>query len=313
MTSTQKENMKIVIVGHVDHGKSTLIGRLFHDTGSLPEGKFEKIKNDCQKRGMEFEWSFLTDALQSERNQGVTIDSSQIFFKTAKRNYVIIDAPGHQEFLKNMITGATASEAAILMIDANEGIKENSKKHGYLLSLLGIKQVIVAINKIDLIGFNEAKFNQIKDEYLQYLKNLGIVPQQVIPISARDGDFIATKSTNFSWYQGPTILEALDLFQKQDETEKLPLRFVVQDVYKFDERRIIAGRVETGQIAVGDKIIFSPSNKEAVVKSIEMFGATKIWNKAGAGLSIGITLQDQIVLERGEVVRHVETLALVRH
>ena len=164
-----KEQMKIVIVGHVDHGKSTLVGRLFHDTDSLPDGKFEQIQAMCKKRGMQFEWSFLMDALQAERDQEITIDTSQIWFKTKKRNYVIIDAPGHKEFLKNMISGAAMSEAALLIIDANEGVQEQSKRHGYLLHLLGVRQITVAVNKMDLVGYSAEKFNQIE-------KDLSIIP-----------------------------------------------------------------------------------------------------------------------------------------
>ena len=159
-----KEQMKIVIVGHVDHGKSTLVGRLFHDTDSLPDGKFEQIQAMCRKRGMQFEWSFLMDALQAERDQEITIDTTQIWFKTNKRNYVIIDAPGHKEFLKNMISGAAMSEAALLIIDAKEGVQEQSKRHGYLLHLLGVRQITVAVNKMDLVGYSEEKFNQIEQD-----------------------------------------------------------------------------------------------------------------------------------------------------
>ena len=168
-----REFLKIVIVGHVDHGKSSLIGRLFYETNSLPDGKFETIKDNCQKRGMPFEWSFLMDALQAERDQGITIDTSQIWFKTKKRDYVIIDAPGHKEFLKNMISGAANSEAAVLVIDAKEGVKEQSKRHGYLLKLLGVDQVVIAVNKMDLINYDQKEFNRIKKEYIQYLKDIG--------------------------------------------------------------------------------------------------------------------------------------------
>jgi bifunctional enzyme CysN/CysC len=158
----QKEQLKIVIVGHVDHGKSTLVGRLFYETDSLPEGQYEKVRKSSEKRGMPFEWSFLTDALQSERDQGITVDTTQIWFKTPKRDYVIIDAPGHKEFLKNMISGAASSEAALLIIDANEGVKEQSKRHGYLLHLLGVRQIAVAVNKMDLVKYDEKTFKAIE-------------------------------------------------------------------------------------------------------------------------------------------------------
>lgn len=184
---TREGQMKIVIVGHVDHGKSTLVGRLFHDTGSLPDGKFEQIKAMCDKRGMPFEWSFLMDALQAERDQGITIDTTQIWFRTERRDYVIIDAPGHKEFLKNMVTGAASSEAALLIIDAKEGVKEQSKRHGYLLHLLGVQQVAVVVNKMDMVDYSEARFKEIEAEYRAYLNSIGVEPTYFVPVSAREG------------------------------------------------------------------------------------------------------------------------------
>src|SRR6478736_2588474 len=159
---TETVPLRIVIVGHVDHGKSTLVGRLLYETGSLPEGKFEQIQAVCQRRGMPFEWAFLMDALQAERDQNITIDVSQIWFRSETRSYVIIDAPGHKEFLKNMVTGAASAGAALLLIAANEGVQEQSKRHAYLLSMLGVDQVIVLINKMDLVGYSESVFQQIE-------------------------------------------------------------------------------------------------------------------------------------------------------
>lgn len=307
VASDEKEQMKIVIVGHVDHGKSTLVGRLFYDTGSLQEGKFEQIQAMCKKRGMQFEWSFLMDALQAERDQEITIDTSQIWFKTPKRHYVIIDAPGHKEFLKNMISGAASSEAALLIIDASEGVKEQSKRHGYLLHLLGITQIAVAVNKMDLVGYSEERFRAIEEEYRAYLKEIQVVPTQVIPIAAREGDNIATRSPHMKWYKGPTVIEMLDTFKKKPEDTDLPLRFPIQDVYRFDEhKRIFAGRIESGSLKVGDTLLFSPSNKTSTIASIESWGTDKPVKKAFAGMSIGVTLSEQIFVERGEVASHLE-------
>src|SRR4030088_916870 len=166
--------LRIVIVGHVDHGKSTLVGRLLHDTGSLPDAKFEEIQAVCRRRGMPFEWAFLMDALQTERDQNITIDVSQIWFRSETRSYVIIDAPGHKEFLKNMVTGAASAGAALLLIAANEGVQEQSKRHAYLLSMLGVDQVLVLVNKMDLVGYSQTVFNQIEREYRGFLNKLGI-------------------------------------------------------------------------------------------------------------------------------------------
>jgi bifunctional enzyme CysN/CysC len=296
----QSEQLKIVIVGHVDHGKSTLVGRLFYDTGSLPEGKYEKIKTACERRGMPFEWAFLMDGLQAERDQNITIDTAQIWFRTKQRQYVIIDAPGHKEFLKNMVTGAASAEAALLLIDASEGVQEQSRRHGFLLSLLGIRQIAVLVNKMDLKGYSDKVFKSIEDEYRAFLKQFGVEPKLFIPIAAAKGDNVANKSTNMPWYSGPTVLEALDRFQTAEPPHNLPLRFPIQDVYRFDQRRILAGRVESGILRVGDKILFSPRNKVSTVKSIENWphGSREV---ATAGESIGITLTEQIFVERGQI------------
>jgi bifunctional enzyme CysN/CysC len=306
MAQSSRPKLKIVIVGHVDHGKSTLVGRLFHDTGSLPEGKLETIKAVCERRGMPFEWAFLMDALQAERDQGVTIDTAQIQFRTKARDYVIIDAPGHKEFLKNMITGAASSEAALLLIDAAEGVREQSRRHGYLLHLLGVQQVAVLINKMDLVGYSAERFGDVAEEYREYLAGLGVTPTGFIPISAREGDGIAVRSKAMRWYQGPTVLDALDQFVPGTPPVDLPLRLPIQDVYKFDQRRILVGRIASGRLAVGDELVFSPSNKTAKIKSIEGWSVPELPGEAVAGESVGITLEDQIFVERGEIASHRE-------
>jgi bifunctional enzyme CysN/CysC len=304
VTNSSAETLKVAIVGHVDHGKSTLVGRLLHDTGSLPDGKLEAIQEVCKRRGVPFEWAFLMDALQAERDQGVTIDMSQIWFSTARRQYVIIDAPGHKEFLKNMITGAAAGDAALLIIDAEEGVKEQSRRHGYLLHLLGVRQVTVAVNKMDLVDYDQARFEAIEQEYNAYLSEIGVTATHIIPVSAREGDNVATRSSAMDWYDGPTVLEAFDHFQIVTQPEGLPLRMPIQDVYRFDDRRIIAGRIESGMLRVGDTVLFSPSNKTAKIRSIEAWNADRPPLEASAGHSIGFTLEDQIFVERGEVVSH---------
>ena len=302
-TPNSLEQLKIVIVGHVDHGKSTFVGRLFHDTGSLPEGKLEQLQQIAVRRGVPFEWANLMDALQSERDQNITIDTAQIWFQTKKRQYVIIDAPGHKEFLKNMVTGAANAEAALLLIDANEGVQENSRRHGYLLNLLGIRQIAVLVNKMDLEGFSQARFDAIEAEYRRWLVSIGVTPKVFIPIAAKLGDNIASRSANMPWWTGPTVIETLDDFRVAQPLTGQPLRFPIQDVYRFDERRILAGRVESGTVSVGDKLVFYPTNKTSVVKSIERWSAPAS-DTASAGESIGITLAEQIFVERGAVAAH---------
>jgi bifunctional enzyme CysN/CysC len=300
MNQIPSEQLKIVIVGHVDHGKSTFVGRLFHDTGSLPEGKLEQLQRIAERRGVPFEWANLMDALQSERDQNITIDTAQIWFSTKKRQYVIIDAPGHKEFLKNMVTGAANAEAALLLIDANEGVQEQSRRHGYLLNLLGIRQIAVLVNKMDLKGYSQQVYDDIEVEYRKFLKSVGVEPLQFIPIAAKHGDNIATKSAEMPWWNGPTVIEILDQFQVAAAPSHQSLRMPIQDVYRFDERRILAGRVESGSVKVGDRLVFAPSGKTSTVKSIERWNASSK-DVALAGESIGLTLTEQIFVERGAV------------
>ncbi len=296
--------MNIVIVGHVDHGKSTIIGRLLADTNSLPDGKLEQIKEMCRRNSRPFEYAFLLDALKDEQAQGITIDSARSFFKTKKRDYIIIDAPGHIEFLKNMVTGAARAEAALLVIDANEGIKENSKRHGYLLSMLGIKQVCVLVNKMDLVDYSEERFNEIEKDYRTFLKDIDVEPDAFIPVSGMMGDSVASLTENMPWYQGKTVLEILDTFHTLKQEDDLPFRMPVQGVYKFtrdgDDRRIIAGTIDTGKISIGDKVIFYPSGKKSTVKSIEVFNAEQ-QQSVTSGNATGFTLDEQIYVRRGDL------------
>lgn len=301
----EREQMNVVIVGHVDHGKSTLVGRLLADTGALPEGKLEAVKANCARNAKPFEYAFLLDALKDEQSQGITIDTARCFFKSAKRDYIIIDAPGHIEFLKNMISGAARAEAAMLVIDAKEGIRENSKRHGYMMSFLGIKNVTVCVNKMDLVGYSEQAFNTIRAEYINFLKEINIVPINFIPISAREGDNFTGPSSHMPWYRGKSILEALDAFSKAAPSHEKDLRFPLQDIYKFtaqgDDRRIFSGRIESGTVHVGDEIIFLPSNKRSKVMSIESFN-TPQKALAFAGQSAGLCLETQIYVRPGEVM-----------
>lgn len=301
ISAPTSQKLRIVIVGHVDHGKSTLIGRLFHDTNSLPEGKVEQIRKASELEGMEFEFAFLLDALLEEQAQNITIDTTQLPFRTEKREYVIIDAPGHKEFLKNMVTGAASADAAILLIDANEGIQEQSKRHAYLLSLLGIRQIVVAVNKMDLVGYRQERFEKVRADYTEFLGKLGIVPQHFVPMSAKLGLNITKASPELEWHKGPAILEALEQFQISAPPDDLPLRFVLQDIYRFDERRILAGRIETGSLQVGQEIVFWPDGKSSRVKSIEEWNAPEPPTSALVGESVAITLEEQIFVERGDI------------
>ncbi len=301
----QREQMNVVIVGHVDHGKSTVIGRLLADTGSLPEGKLETVQENCKRNAKPFEYAFLLDALKDEQSQGITIDTARSFFKSEKRDYIIIDAPGHIEFLKNMVTGAARAEAAVLIIDAYEGIKENSKRHGYMMSFLGIKNITVCVNKMDLVDYSEEVFEKIKAEYTDFLKEINLCPDNFVPISAREGDNIVSLSKRMPWYEGFSMLEALDGFTKAAPNYARDLRFPVQDIYKFtaqgDDRRIIAGRIESGTARVGDEVVFLPSNKASRITAIEGFNIPK-QKEAIAGQSAGFSLDTQIYIRPGDIM-----------
>ena len=297
--------IRIVIVGHVDHGKSTLIGRLLAETGSLPDGKLDQLKAVSARRGMPFEWSFLLDALQTERDQGITIDTSQIRFRTSARDFVLIDAPGHAEFMRNMITGASQADAALLLIDAAEGMRAQTRRHASLLHLLGVRQLVVIVNKMDRIDYDAARFRALEAEILAYLGPLSLAPAAVIPVSARHGDGVVERTRAIAWYDGPTVVTALDGFSPAPPRTAFPLRLPIQAVYRLDDRRILAGRVETGRIAVGDEIALAPVGRVARVRSIEAWPATSALpapRAAVAGQSIGITLDDELFVERGDVV-----------
>ena len=297
---SEMDALSFVIVGHVDHGKSTLIGRLLYDTDSLPPDKIEEVQKASAIQGKQTEFAYLLDHLEEERQQGITIDTTQVFFKTDKRRYVIIDAPGHVEFVKNMITGASQAEAAVLIVDVVEGVKEQTRRHSYMLSLLGLDQVIVVLNKMDLVDFSEDHFKKIKQQVHEWLRTIGIEAPICIPISAIEGDNIARKSENMKWYTGPTFLESLDTLKNRQAPENKSMLFPVQDVYKVSDKRINAGRLESGVIKKGDEVKILPDGTKTKIKSIEKF--LEDTNKAIAGECIGLTTTDSVFLDRGNVL-----------
>src|SRR3989338_6671676 len=216
--------LRIVFVGHVDHGKSTLVGRLLHETDSVLPSKLEYVEAICRDRGMKFEYAFILDALEEEQDQGITIDVSQVVFKTKKRSYRVIDAPGHKEFLKNMISGASSADAAILLIDAEEGLREQTKRHATILSLLGVHNILVVINKMDLVNYNQDVYDKICADYGAYLASLKITPRAFIPLSAYEGENLAVKSSKTPWYKGEALLPLLDSLEHHRVAESKPLQ-----------------------------------------------------------------------------------------
>ncbi|MDR2300763.1 MAG: 50S ribosome-binding GTPase [Deltaproteobacteria bacterium] len=296
--------LKLVFTGHVDHGKSTVIGRLLFDTGSLPQGAIDKIKAVTLEKGKAFEFAYLLDAFEEERTQGITIDTTQLAFKTKKRDYVIIDAPGHVEFLKNMISGAADAEAAFLVVDAQRGLEEQSRRHAHMLSILGVRQTGLIVNKMDLVGFKEKVFGDITREAWGFFDSLGLAKGPSIPLAALPGDNVVKRSDNFSWYNGPSLIEALDDLRISPREEK-DLRLPIQDVYKFDDRRILAGRIESGRLRVGDEVTISPGGKRTLVASLPAWLDRDVKDEVGRGESVGLIVKDEFFNRRGDVVSHV--------
>jgi len=305
----EKDILNLIIVGEVDHGKSTLIGRLLYDTGSIPEDRIKSIQEICQSFGKEMEFSFLVDHLKEEREKEMTIDTAQVFIKSKKRDYVIIDAPGHKEFIKNMLTGASQAEAGIIIVDANVGIGEQTQRHSFLLKLLGIKQIIVAVNKMDLVDFSEKKFNEIKSQFEKFLSQIKLPVSFFIPISAKEGDNVAERSKRTKWYKGETLIGALEKFPPAQPLSQKPFRFAVQDVYSFDEKEIIVGKVLSGEVKINQKGLALPSKRKIEIKSIEIFGEER--KKAEAEESIGLTIKEKVFFDRGEVISDSENLPLL--
>jgi len=291
----------IVITGHVDHGKSTLVGRLLFDTGSLSEAKVEEVKHVSKRRGQNFEWAFLLDALQVERDQGITLDTTRVWFKSKIRPYMLIDAPGHKTFLKNMVSGSSDAEGGVLVIDAVEGVSEQSMRHASLLSLLGIRQIVVAINKMDLIKDQALTFDELKTEMSDYLNKLGMTHILTVPVSAKTGANLIGPAEEFNWYNGISFVDALDELQHRPSKSDQVLRFPVQDVYKVDDKRLIVGRVESGQMTLGDTLTFYPGGATGKITHLDNASDEEKISTVSAGQSVAVELNDDLFIERGLV------------
>jgi sulfate adenylyltransferase subunit 1 len=296
----RKETVNLVIIGHLDHGKSTLIGRLLLNTNSLPNGKLEESNRILKGLNKPIGLAFLVDQLKEEREQSRTIDTTQIHFKTAGRNYLLIDVPGHTEFIKNMLTGATMADAAVLIIDAHRGIKEQTRRHAYLIKLLGMQKVIVVINKMDLVRYNKKNFAEIKTGLLAFFENLGIAPAFIIPISAKEDKNITDRSSSMRWYKGPVLLDALNQLKLDKKIRENPLRFCIQDVLKINKKYCVLGKVISGCIKTGQKVTLMPSGDRTEVGLIKVFGRNK--KMAYAGENVGVILKNFPAARRGQII-----------
>jgi bifunctional enzyme CysN/CysC len=295
--------LTLVVAGHVDHGKSSLLGRLLFELGLLPAGKGEELAAASKRRGVPVEWSFALDGLQAERDQSATLDTTRAHVRTAQREFIVIDAPGQKDLLKNLIGGASAASAALLVLDADAGSEEQTLRHAYLLKLLGVRDVVVAISKMDLVGYEEAIFDAREREVEWALERIGLKPHAIVPVSARDGVNLRDPGSIATWYRGPTLVAALDTLPTGGPQRAQPLRVPVQDVYHFDGERVVAGRIESGQLTVGDTIVFSPSGRSAKVAALLAWpGAAP--NAGVAGDNASIVLDRALVVERGDIVSH---------
>ncbi|MAH42494.1 translation elongation factor EF-1 subunit alpha [archaeon] len=302
----KKPHMNLVTIGHVDHGKSTLVGRLLFDTGAIREDSMRKLKDLAKELKKEtFEFAFVMDKAKEERERGVTIDVMHQRFDTKKYYFTVIDAPGHRDFVKNMITGTSQADAAILVVSCKDGVQEQTKEHSYLAKVLGVKQMIIAVNKMDEVNYDEAKYKAVKEQVEKLLKGVGYNTEQIpfIPTSGYIGDNIAKKSDKTGWYSGPTIVEALDQLTAPEQPTDKPLRVPIQDVYTITGIGTVpVGRVETGVLKSGSKVAFVPSNTEGEIKSIEMHHEEIPEAKPGDNIGFNIKGVGKNDIKRGDVM-----------
>lgn len=306
----QKPHMNLIFIGHVDHGKSTMVGRVLYDTGAIREEELRKLKEEAEKLGKAtFEFAFVMDRLKEERERGVTIDIAHKDFQTPKYYFTIIDAPGHKDFVKNMITGVSQADAAVLVVSAKEGIQPQTKEHAYLAKTLGIKQLIIAENKMDAVNYSQTNYNELRAQLTTLLRTIGFKVDEIpfVPTSAYVGDNVAKKSPNTPWYTGPTLTEAFDALKVPDKPTTKPLRLPIQDVYTITGVGTVpVGRVESGILKKDQKVIIMPSNAVGEVKTIEMHHQQL--EQAEPGDNIGFSLKgvDKKSIRRGDVIGPVD-------
>ena len=299
-------NVNLVVIGHKDHGKSTLIGRLLYDSKAISELKLREIMEELKRTGRkEFEFAFILDSLEEERAGGLTIDIMQTPFKSEKYSYTIIDCPGHREFIRKMLTGASKADGAILVVSAKEGIEDQTRQHLFLARMLGIKQLVIAVNKMDLVGYSEEVFREVSDKIREVSRSLGYGDVPIVPVSAFQGDNVIKRSNRMRWYKGKTLIETLDstVTPPKPPVEK-PLRCSVQDIYEVEGERVIACKVETGVIKVGDEVLHMPPGDMGVVEKIlTPLGEEQM---AEPGESVGIVVKELRSVKRGDVISHPE-------
>ena len=309
-----KEHMNLVFIEHVDHGKSTTVGRLLYDSGNIDEQTMRKLTEKAKELGkVGFEFAFVMDNLKEERERGVTIDLSHKKFETPKFYFTIIDAPGHKDFIKNMITGASQADAGVLVVSANpgDGVQAQTKEHVFLSKTLGVNQLIIAINKMDMAKYDQKRFDEVKAEVSTLLKSVGYKPDTIlfVPLASLKGENVAKKSTNMPWYTGPTLIEAMDKLNVPDKPTNLPLRLPIQDVYNITGIGVVpVGRVETGIMKVNDKVIIVPGREgkgvTGEVKTIEMHHEQMPQAEPGDNIGFSVKGIGKKDIARGDVLGH---------
>lgn len=311
------EVLKIATAGSVDDGKSTLIGRILYDTKSLTSDKLDAIKNTSKQKGYDYlDFSLATDGLVAEREQGITIDVAHIYFSTQTKSYIIADTPGHVEYTRNMVTGASTSQAAIILIDARKGVIEQTNRHFFINNLLRVKDVIVAINKMDLVDFSEEIYKEIKADFKSLMDKRDYQEQNItfIPVSALKGDNVVHKSNNMPWYDGQTLLEHFEQLDTKDiynvGTPRFPVQYVIRPkTEEFHDFRGYAGKVYGGELSIGDEVVALPSRTKSKIK--EIFVYDQLYQTASRRSSVTITLEDDINLSRGDMLVKVDDLPII--
>lgn len=308
MTEDKNKVLKISTAGSVDDGKSTLIGRILYDTHSLTDDKLEAIERNSKQRGYDYlDFSLATDGLVTEREQGITIDVAHIYFSTPNRSYIIADTPGHIEYTRNMVTGTSTSQVSIILIDVRNGVIEQTKRHFYINNLLRTKEIIVAVNKMDLVDYNQEKYDAIVKDFLKLAISAEYKDQNInfIPISALHGDNIVETSPNIPWYKGKSMIDILESIRIDDNQTDAPARFQVQTVIRpkteaYHDYRGYAGKLRSGELKVGDAVTILPSFRTSHIKSISFFDQE--YKKVSKGSSITITLTDDVNISRGDML-----------
>jgi len=290
----------VVFAGHVDHGKSTLVARLVLDTGGFPDGRLDELRRASERRGVPLELSFLLDAFQVERDQAVTIDASRVWFRSPQRRYEVIDAPGHREFVRHAVSAAGDARAAVLVVDAREGVSEQTRRHALLLPLLGVRDAIVVVNKMDAVDFARERFDAVAGEARTLAQRTGLELRAIVPAVARDGDGVVARGARMPWHEGPTLLEALDALPEARRDRDVPMRLPVQDVYRRDEVRIAVGTVDEGVLRAGDDVVILPSGEGSHVEELIAFPAAP--ERAPAGTAIGVRLRGVPFVRPGDVL-----------